>query len=83
MTQDEKEEQRQLEAMRRKRLEKRRDGWAKARQIPVLMAIKNINQHKNDNDNPFRNMKPVSLDHVSPRFAVQVSLFRKLCSGNT
>ncbi|XP_078367100.1 voltage-dependent L-type calcium channel subunit alpha-1D-like isoform X2 [Oculina patagonica] len=69
VTQDEKEEQRQLEAMRRKRLEKRRDGWAKARQIPVLMAIKNINQHKNDNDNPFRNMKPVSLDHVSPRGA--------------
>ena len=69
MTQDEKEEERQLEAMRKKRLEKKRDGWAKARQIPVLMAIKNINHSKNDNDNPFHNMKPVypSLDHVSTR----------------
>lgn len=69
VTQDEKEEQRQLEAMRKKRLEKKRDGWAKARQIPVLMAIKNINHNKNDNENPFHNMKPVypSLDHVSPR----------------
>ncbi|XP_068707283.1 voltage-dependent calcium channel type A subunit alpha-1-like isoform X2 [Montipora foliosa] len=72
VTQDEKEEQRIIEAMRRKRLERNKThGWAKVRQIPVIMAIKNINQHKNDHDNPFRNMKPVypSVDHVSPRGA--------------
>ena len=70
VTQDEKEEQRIIEAMRRKRLERNKThGWAKVRQIPVIMAIKNIHQHKNDRDNPFRNMKPVypSVDHVSPR----------------
>ena len=73
VTQDEKEEQRIIEAMRRKRLERNKThGWAKVRQIPVIMAIKNINQHKNDRDNPFRNMKPVypSVDHVSPRSVV-------------
>jgi len=72
VTQDEKEEQRIIEAMRRKRMEKRTSpGWAKVRQIPVIMAIKNINHNKNDHDNPFRNMKPVypSVDHVSPRGA--------------
>ncbi|XP_074617783.1 voltage-dependent L-type calcium channel subunit alpha-1D-like isoform X1 [Acropora palmata] len=72
VTQDEKEEQRIIEAMRRKRLERNKThGWAKVRQIPVIMAIKNINQHKNDRDNPFRNMKPVypSVDHMSPRGA--------------
>lgn len=69
VTQDEKEEQLQLEAMRKKRMEKRRDGWAKARTIPVLIGLGKISHNKNDNDNPFRNMKPVcpSLDHVSPR----------------
>ncbi|XP_058941350.2 voltage-dependent calcium channel type A subunit alpha-1 isoform X1 [Pocillopora verrucosa] len=71
VTQDEKEEQLQLEAMRKKRMEKRRDGWAKARTIPVLIGLGKISHNKNDNDNPFRNMKPVypSLDHVSPRGA--------------
>lgn len=71
VTQDEKEEQRIIEAMRRKRMEKRTSpGWAKVRQIPVIMAIKNINHNKNDHENPFRNMKPVypSVDHVSPRY---------------
>ena len=71
VTQDEKEEQLQREAMRKKRMEKRRDGWAKARTIPVLIGLGKINHNKNDNDNdnPFRNMKPVypPLDHVSPR----------------
>lgn len=69
VTQDEKEEQLQLEAMRKKRMEKRRDGWAKGRTIPVLIGLGKISHNKNDNDNPFRNMKPVypSLDHVSPR----------------
>ncbi|PFX33508.1 Voltage-dependent calcium channel type A subunit alpha-1 [Stylophora pistillata] len=73
VTQDEKEEQLQPEAMRKKRMEKRRDGWAKARTIPVLIGLGKINHNKNDNDNdnPFRNMKPVypPLDHVSPRGA--------------
>lgn len=70
VTQDEKEEQRMIEAIKRKRIEKRSSpGWAKVRQIPVIMAIKNINQNKTDHDNPFRNMKPAfsSVDHVSPR----------------
>ncbi|XP_073235068.1 voltage-dependent L-type calcium channel subunit alpha-1D-like [Porites lutea] len=72
VTQDEKEEQRMIEAIKRKRMEKRTSpGWAKVRQIPVIMAIKNINQNKTDHDNPFRNMKPAfsSVDHVSPRGA--------------
>lgn len=72
VTQDEKEEQRIIEAMRRKRMEKRTSpGWAKVRQIPVIVAIKNINHNKNVHENPFRNMKPVypSVDHVSSRGA--------------
>ena len=71
VTQDEEEEERLRQASRKRRLlkmEKRRNGWAKARQIPVIMALKNINQNKNDN--PFHNMKPVypSVDHCSPRY---------------
>ena len=65
LTKDEEEEERAREQSRRRRMQKKKNPWARARQIPMIMAIKNLSNAKNDN--PFHNMKPAySVDH-SPR----------------
>lgn len=57
LNRDEEEEIKTREQSRRRRMEKRQKNWDKARQIPILIRLKNRNQSKTDN--PFHNMRPV------------------------
>lgn len=67
LTRLEEEDDREREQKNKRRMEKRRNGgWAKAKQLPMIMAITKINQ--NNSNNPFPNSKPVfEMDHHSPR----------------
>jgi hypothetical protein len=60
LTRLEEEADREREQIKKRRLEKRRNGWAKAKQLPMIMAITKINNH--NSNNPFPN-----AEHHSPR----------------
>ncbi|XP_048580456.1 voltage-dependent N-type calcium channel subunit alpha-1B isoform X2 [Nematostella vectensis] len=64
LTRDEEQEVRMREQIKKRRNEKRRNGWAKAKQLPMIMAIAKLNH--NSKNNPFPEVKPV---YHSPRGA--------------